>query len=308
MLRERLKLAPRQSKHPQRPSQSCWPAPPAAPAQALPGPTTAPQVFHLLSHAANAVATTVNAATVSPCSLPPLASACRAPWVAGNLYGVVPGGPLTPVPDHSEKWYAITKGRFVGVTSSTAIADGAAAALAAFNSALALNLGLVEVIGCRQKKRGYVVFYGRIPGVYAHWNGPHGAEAQVKGIKGSLYQGYTLLDNATEAFNYARARGWTAPSNFAAAQPIINIGHCNTPHAQRFAPRPGSSADSKWHIVYAGITPGIYRSFLECALNTIGLSCAVYDSTPSRTEAIARWQEAVDAGRVRTLTHPYIVQ
>ncbi|KAJ6453450.1 hypothetical protein DFH09DRAFT_1351268 [Mycena vulgaris] len=200
------------------------PAPPAAPAQALPGPTTAPQVFHLLSHAANAVATTVNAATVPPA--PPAGISMQGPWVAGNLYGVVPGGPLTPVPDHSEKWYAITKGRFVGVTSSTAIADGAvscvshalrtgyssqAAALAAFNSALALNLGLVEVIGCRQKKRGYVVFYGRIPGVYAHWNGPHGAEAQVKGIKGSLYQGYTLLDNATEAFNYARARGWTAP-------------------------------------------------------------------------------------------------
>ncbi|KAJ6458092.1 hypothetical protein DFH09DRAFT_1349428 [Mycena vulgaris] len=171
----------------------------------------------------------------------------------------------------------------------------------------------------RQKKRGYVVFYGRIPGVYAHWNGPHGAEAQVKGIKGSLYQGYTLLDNATEAFNYARARGWTAPRTSRPPSPSSTSAIVTLPTPSASPPasgelthaalyEPGSSADSKWHIVYAGITPGIYRSFLECALNTIGLSCAVYDSPPSRTEAIARWQEAVDAGRVRTLTHPYIVQ
>ncbi|KAJ6558632.1 hypothetical protein DFH09DRAFT_1084144 [Mycena vulgaris] len=160
----------------------------------------------------------------------------------------------------------------------------------------------------RQKKRGYVVFYGRIPGVYAHWNGPHGAEAQVKGIKGSLYQGYTLLDNATEAFNYARARGWTAPRTSRPPSPSSTSAIVTLPTPSASPPasgelthaalyEPGSSANSKWHIVYAGITPGIYRSF-----------CAVYDSTPSRTEVIARWQEAVDAGRVRTLTHPYIVQ
>jgi hypothetical protein len=79
----------------------------------------------------------------------------------GVIYGVVPTGPLALVPDNSEKWYAITKGCYVGVTSSTAIADGAvtrvshalrtgyssqADAVQAFNAALALNLGLIEVV------------------------------------------------------------------------------------------------------------------------------------------------------------------
>ncbi|KAJ7810046.1 hypothetical protein B0H13DRAFT_1927549 [Mycena leptocephala] len=84
------------------------------------------------------------------------------PWIAGAIYGVIPTGPLALVPNQSgEKWYAITKGRYVGVTNSTAIADGAvtrvshalrtlfssqADAVQAFNAALAANLGLIEVV------------------------------------------------------------------------------------------------------------------------------------------------------------------
>ncbi|KAJ7182626.1 hypothetical protein C8R43DRAFT_940751 [Mycena crocata] len=86
------------------------------------------------------------------------------PWVAGEIYGVVPLAPLTLVPDNGpEKWYAITKGKYVGCTPSTAVADGAvtcvshalrsaypsqAAAVGAFNAALAMNpwAELVKVI------------------------------------------------------------------------------------------------------------------------------------------------------------------
>ncbi|KAJ7983072.1 hypothetical protein DFH06DRAFT_1318531 [Mycena polygramma] len=83
------------------------------------------------------------------------------PWIVGELYGVVPAGPLAMIPDVGEKWYAITKGRYVGITNSTAIADGAVSrvshalrsvfdtqqeAVEAFNVALAANLGLIQVI------------------------------------------------------------------------------------------------------------------------------------------------------------------
>ncbi|KAJ7079328.1 hypothetical protein C8R43DRAFT_951858 [Mycena crocata] len=84
------------------------------------------------------------------------------PWVAGEIYGVVPTGPLILVPDNGEKWYAITKGRYVGCTPSVAIADSAVTcvshalrtgygsqqlAVAAFNDALAAPfLGLIQVI------------------------------------------------------------------------------------------------------------------------------------------------------------------
>ncbi|KAJ7456839.1 hypothetical protein B0H11DRAFT_2243719 [Mycena galericulata] len=83
------------------------------------------------------------------------------PWIVGELYNVVPGGPLALVPDRGEKWYAITKGRFVGVTNNSAFADGAvsrvsnalrghydtqAEAATVFNDALASGLGIVAVV------------------------------------------------------------------------------------------------------------------------------------------------------------------
>jgi hypothetical protein len=84
------------------------------------------------------------------------------PWVAGAIYGVVPAGPLAIVPDNGEKWYAITKGRYVGVTNNLAIADAAVTrvshalrasyssqvdAVAAFNQALSMPfLNLIEIV------------------------------------------------------------------------------------------------------------------------------------------------------------------
>ncbi|KAJ7707283.1 hypothetical protein B0H16DRAFT_1746504 [Mycena metata] len=43
------------------------------------------------------------------------------PWVTGTLYGVVPLAPLTAIPDDHEKWFAITRGRYVGLTTNSAI-------------------------------------------------------------------------------------------------------------------------------------------------------------------------------------------
>ncbi|KAJ7023227.1 hypothetical protein C8F04DRAFT_1271652 [Mycena alexandri] len=90
----------------------------------------------------------------------------RGPWVAGGLYLVVPSGPLLAVPeeeldDYEEPpiWYAITRGRYVGVTMNNGLAVNAttgisaglqrkyktqALALAAFNEML--RFGLVSVV------------------------------------------------------------------------------------------------------------------------------------------------------------------
>ncbi|KAJ7618263.1 hypothetical protein DFH06DRAFT_1144833 [Mycena polygramma] len=85
-----------------------------------------------------------------------------APWVAGALYGVIPEGPLALVADRGEKWYAITKGKYIGVTNSGAVADHAVTrvshalricydsqseAVSAFNDALAFPVGgLVAIV------------------------------------------------------------------------------------------------------------------------------------------------------------------
>ncbi|KAJ7834174.1 hypothetical protein B0H13DRAFT_2370003 [Mycena leptocephala] len=43
------------------------------------------------------------------------------PWVAGNLYTVVPTAPLSPVPDQGERWFSVTRGKYVGLTKNSAI-------------------------------------------------------------------------------------------------------------------------------------------------------------------------------------------
>jgi hypothetical protein len=66
----------------------------------------------------------------------------------------VPGAQLTAIPDNGEKWFAITRGRYVGLTTNSAISLAAVTgvpgalsdrcstqtdALQHFNGALALN-------------------------------------------------------------------------------------------------------------------------------------------------------------------------
>ncbi|KAJ6454923.1 hypothetical protein C8R47DRAFT_1228445 [Mycena vitilis] len=99
------------------------------------------------------------------------------PWVAGRIYGVVPQGPLVAMADAGEgKWYAITRGRYVGLTKNSAISLHATSgvssglsdkysaqweALEHFNSAL--SLGAVAVIN-----EGFGIFFSRPPALDAH--------------------------------------------------------------------------------------------------------------------------------------------
>jgi hypothetical protein len=52
------------------------------------------------------------------------------PWIAGHLYNVVPLAPLTAIPDHGEKWFAITRGKYVGLTNNSAISLNAVTGVA----------------------------------------------------------------------------------------------------------------------------------------------------------------------------------
>ncbi|KAJ7603461.1 hypothetical protein DFH06DRAFT_1350221 [Mycena polygramma] len=169
----------------------------------------------------------------------------------------------------------------------------------------------------RPKNRAYAVFYGIIPGVYLEWYGPEGAEVQVSGVPGSLYRGYPFPDDAEAAYEYARDRNWTgvrtrrprsyrAPPSLSSSAiealpvptPLFESTH-NPLHG------PVDSDNRTWYIVYAGITPGVYLSHLECALNIVGLPGASHDSTDSLSEARRRWAEAERAGTIRVVTHPY---
>ncbi|KAJ7168431.1 hypothetical protein C8R46DRAFT_1217835 [Mycena filopes] len=47
--------------------------------------------------------------------------ATTGPWIAGVTFSVVPTAPLTAVPDSGERWFAITRGRYVGLTTNSAV-------------------------------------------------------------------------------------------------------------------------------------------------------------------------------------------
>ncbi|KAJ7038541.1 hypothetical protein C8F04DRAFT_1255819 [Mycena alexandri] len=167
------------------------------------------------------------------------------------------------------------------------------------------------------KRRAYTVFYGHRPGVFEHWEvhfyyKPAGAEAQVKGVKGDIYQGYSSRREAEAAYRYAWERGWTMvrPSSSSNPQPPIPALPESSQSPVDGIPNPlhGSAASNpRWHVVYAGINPGVYVSYLECALNTLGLKPSAYQSANLREEAEQYWVAALANGDVRVLTHTYHV-
>ncbi|KAJ7433175.1 hypothetical protein B0H11DRAFT_2259699 [Mycena galericulata] len=157
----------------------------------------------------------------------------------------------------------------------------------------------------KKKLAAYAVFYGRRAGVYTEWFGPAGAEAQVRGVPYSLYQGYATASQAQAAFEYAHQRSWVSSPSNASSPSIPTLPIPQAPRSLMSNPLHGGILVPKWHIVYAGINPGIYPSYLECALNTLGLPSAEYESAATLEEAEARWHEATRTGRTRVLTHSY---
>ncbi|KAJ7024557.1 hypothetical protein C8F04DRAFT_1192235 [Mycena alexandri] len=162
------------------------------------------------------------------------------------------------------------------------------------------------------KRKGYAVFYGTVPGAYETW-----AEVVplVIGVSNSLYQGYPSLAAARAAFEYAAQRSWTRVCG-ASASPstgtTVSIPALPQPVGMLEDPNPLHGADGaavrgrRWYVVYSGITPGVYQSSLECSLNTVGLSCPVFDSWDNKALAIAKFQQAVGQRRVHVRRPPYI--
>ncbi|KAJ7916476.1 hypothetical protein B0H13DRAFT_1871103 [Mycena leptocephala] len=102
-----------------------------------------------------------------------------------------------------------------------------------------------------KKKKAFVVFFGRCPGVYHSWFGTTGAERQVKGMLYAVSQGYSTVEEAQEAFNYARERSWTGvrgsgpPSLLASALPAIpTIPQPLTSNRQTHNPLHGATASA----------------------------------------------------------------
>lgn len=60
-----------------------------------------------------------------------------------------------------------------------------------------------------KKKHFYVVIKGRKPGIYTQWGGPGGAEEQIKGYPGAVFQGFATREQAD---NYLKNGGQKLPA------------------------------------------------------------------------------------------------
>ncbi|KAJ6518050.1 hypothetical protein C8R47DRAFT_1062604 [Mycena vitilis] len=104
---------------------------------ATPGFASACQIFPKISRSslifltvdvttANASAANSSPPTPTPAPAPGTAGPAAflrssEPWLAGYLFNVVPAAPLSPIPDNGNKWFAITRGKYVGLTKNSAI-------------------------------------------------------------------------------------------------------------------------------------------------------------------------------------------
>ncbi|KAJ7103988.1 hypothetical protein B0H15DRAFT_942023 [Mycena belliarum] len=152
------------------------------------------------------------------------------------------------------------------------------------------------------KKVAYTVFCGRQCGVFLTWSETRPLVNRVPNV---IFRGYASVPEAHAAYAYAVARSWTC------------VAGANVTHAIPRLPRPAPSVeadnplngsetlDPRWYIVYKGIQPGVYRSHLECQLNTLGVQKAVHESIAPESEARRLFAAAVRQGDVETLLSVY---
>ncbi|KAJ6557788.1 hypothetical protein B0H19DRAFT_1261386 [Mycena capillaripes] len=154
----------------------------------------------------------------------------------------------------------------------------------------------------KRPKKAYVVFCGTQCGVFLSWDI---TKSLVSRVCHSLFRGYGTMAEAHAAFAYAEACSWTRIANTrVTAIPAL-------PQPVAFAPfdaeNPLNGAeelDDRWFIVYRGICPGVYRSHLECQLNTLGVSGALHEAIEGKEAAQAKFRAAVACGSKVAVVSP----
>ncbi|KAJ7901030.1 hypothetical protein B0H14DRAFT_3422939 [Mycena olivaceomarginata] len=113
-------------------------------------------------------------------------------------------------------------------------------------------------------------------------------EALIRGVPNCIFRGYSSLSAAHAAFDYAHRRLWTRSLNDASRQPIaatalpLPITDTDTVNSLNSS----EADDDTWYVVYRGIAPGVYRSHLECQLNTLGVSNSTHERVIGKASAV----------------------
>ncbi|KAJ7469739.1 hypothetical protein B0H11DRAFT_2238184 [Mycena galericulata] len=193
-----------------------------------------------------------------------------------------------------------------GVTPDWSLA-GAATQGVANSTVRVIQTGGRRQQKARSKKAGtkaaYAVFCGLRFGVFLTWRE---VEPLVIGVSCSIFRGYKTVQEARAAFDYALQRSWVRTCHSAVTCAIPALPR---PAAELDEENPlngTETLDDKWFIVYRGIVPGVYRSHLECQLNTMGVSGALHESVLGKSAALAKYAAALRRREVAVVTPPYL--
>ncbi|KAJ7435119.1 hypothetical protein B0H11DRAFT_2257618 [Mycena galericulata] len=147
----------------------------------------------------------------------------------------------------------------------------------------------------RRKNRVYVVFCGCRSGVFHTWAE---TEPLVSGVHNCIFRGYSTTAEAHAAFRYALQRSWVRSYDDSAT---ISIPALPVPGPlAEINPLNGAEIlNSKWFVVYRGISPGVYRSHLEAQLNTLGVKGVLHESIEGKAAALAKYAAAFETLCVR---------
>ncbi|KAJ7702597.1 hypothetical protein B0H16DRAFT_1748213 [Mycena metata] len=140
----------------------------------------------------------------------------------------------------------------------------------------------------------YTVFYGGQVGAFTDWNLVH---ASITGHGLAIYSGFTSLNAAQTAIEYARARGWTAD----APPTVHDTSPLPLPSSYDDNPLNLGATQDVWYAVCRGVVPGVYRSWLECSLNATGVRGNLCNRFSSRAAAEGAYSSAFRAGITRSI-------
>ncbi|KAJ7058987.1 hypothetical protein C8F01DRAFT_1085447 [Mycena amicta] len=112
----------------------------------------------------------------------------------------------------------------------------------------------------------------------------------------ALQFGCESVADAQALVDFAAAKGWTSTKSTFGSRPV-SLESVPRPctDASDLVGRPPRKERDPWYICYVGVHPGVYSSYLECALNTLGVSGNVHDHRNT-------FEDAVDEFRCTTAT------
>ncbi|KAJ7074437.1 hypothetical protein C8F01DRAFT_1242677 [Mycena amicta] len=147
-----------------------------------------------------------------------------------------------------------------------------------------------------RKYAAYAVIRGHEVGVQTSWAV---VQQQIANFRFALQLGCKSVAEAQALVDFASAKGWTSASQGMRSRPVsrqLIPGPCTS--ATDLEGRPPRKEHDPWYICYVGVNPGVYSSYLECALNTLGVSGNVHDHRDTFDAAVDEFMWAQVDGHV----------